>query len=99
MDEVLVTVAVDLGGRPYWAWDSPMPTPRVGDFDTELAADFWQGFAMNARMNLHVVLHQGRNSHHIIEAIFKAAARAIRSACEIDPRVVGVPSTKGTLTS
>jgi imidazoleglycerol-phosphate dehydratase len=99
MDEVLVTVALDLGGRPYWAWDAPMPTPRVGDFDTELAADFWQAVAMNARMNLHVVLHQGRNSHHIIEAIFKAAARALRTACEIDPRVQGVPSTKGTLTS
>ncbi len=97
MDEVLVTVAVDLGGRPYWAWDAPMPTPRVGDFDTELAADFWQAVAMNGRMNLHVVLHSGRNSHHVIEAVFKAAARALRSACEIDPRVVGVPSTKGTL--
>lgn len=99
MDEVLVTVAVDLGGRPYWAWDAPMPTPRVGDFDTELAADFWQAVAVNGRMNLHVVLHAGRNSHHVIEAIFKAAARALRSACEIDPRVVGVPSTKGTLSS
>ena len=99
MDEVLVTVAVDLGGRPYWAWDAPMPTPRVGDFDTELAADFWQAVAMNGRMNLHVLLHGGRNSHHVIEAIFKAAARALRSACEIDPRVVGVPSTKGTLSS
>lgn len=99
MDEVLVTVALDLGGRPYWAWDAPMPTPRVGDFDTELAADFWQAVAMNGRMNLHVLLHGGRNSHHVIEAIFKAAARALRSACEIDPRVVGVPSTKGTLSS
>jgi imidazoleglycerol-phosphate dehydratase len=99
MDEVLATVAVDLGGRPYWAWNAPMPTPRVGDFDTELAADFWQAVAMNARMNLHVVLHDGRNSHHVIEAIFKAIARALRSACEIDPRVQGVPSTKGTLSS
>lgn len=97
MDETLVTVAVDLGGRPYWSWKVEMPTPRVGDFDTELAADFWQAFATNARMNLHVVLHYGRNSHHVIEAIFKAAARAIRDACEVDPRVVGVPSTKGAL--
>jgi len=97
MDETLVTVAVDLGGRPYWSWHVAMPTQRVGDFDTELAADFWQAVATNARMNLHVVLHHGRNSHHVIEAIFKAAARAIRDACEIDPRVVGVPSTKGAL--
>ena len=97
MDETLVTAAVDLGGRPYFAWDAPMPTPRVGDFDTELAADFWHAAATHGRMNLHVVLHYGRNSHHVIEAIFKALARALRSATEHDPRVVGVPSTKGAL--
>lgn len=97
MDETLVTVAVDLGGRPYFAWDAAMPTPRVGDFDSELAADFWQGAAVHGKMNLHVLLHYGRNTHHVIEAIFKALARALRSACEHDPRVVGVPSTKGTL--
>ena len=97
MDETLVTVAVDLGGRPYWAWDAPMPTPRVGDFDTELAADFWQGAATHARMNYHVLLHYGRNTHHAIEAIFKASARALRMACEIDPRQSGIPSTKGAL--
>jgi imidazoleglycerol-phosphate dehydratase len=97
MDETLVTVAVDLGGRPYFAWSAAMPTPRVGDFDTELAADFWQAVAVNAKMNLHVVLHYGRNGHHVIEAIFKALARAIRSASEIDPRVQGIPSTKGAL--
>ena len=97
MDETLVTVAVDLGGRPYWSWTVAMPTPRVGEFDTELAADFWQAVATNGRMNLHVLLHHGRNSHHVIEAIFKAAARAIRDACAIDPRVEGVPSTKGAL--
>lgn len=97
MDEVLVTCAVDLGGRPYWAWNAPMPTPRVGDFDTELVADFWHAVSVHGRMNLHVLLHYGRNSHHISEAIFKALARALRMACEIDPRVQGVPSTKGTL--
>ena len=97
MDETLVTAAVDLGGRPFFAWDAPMPTPRVGDFDTELAADFWQAVAVHGRMNLHVILHYGRNSHHIIEAIFKALARALRSAAEHDARVQGIPSTKGAL--
>ncbi len=99
MDETLVTVAVDLGGRPFWVWNVPMPTPRVGDFDTELAADFWHAVATNARMNFHAILHHGRNSHHVIEAVFKAAARSIRMAAEIDPRASGVPSTKGTLSS
>ena len=97
MDETLVTCAVDLGGRPYWVWNAPMPTPRMGDFDTELVADFWHAVSVHARMNLHVLLHYGRNSHHISEAIFKGLARALRMACEIDPRVQGVPSTKGTL--
>lgn len=97
MDETLVTAAVDLGGRPFWVWDAPMPTPRVGDFDTELAADFWQAAATHGKMNLHVLLHYGRNSHHVIEAIFKSLARALRTACEVDPRVQGVPSTKGAL--
>lgn len=97
MDETLVTCAVDLGGRPYWVWNAPMPTPRVGDFDTELGADFWHAVSVHGRMNLHVLLHYGRNAHHILEAVFKGLARAIRHACERDPRVEGVPSTKGTL--
>jgi imidazoleglycerol-phosphate dehydratase len=97
MDETLVTCAVDLGGRAYWAWDAPMPAAKIGTFDTELVADFWQAVSTQARMNLHVLLHYGRNSHHISEAIFKGLARALRMAVEIDPRVVGVPSTKGTL--
>jgi imidazoleglycerol-phosphate dehydratase len=97
MDETLVTCAVDLGGRPYWAWIVPMPTPRVGDFDTELVADFWQAFTVQGRLNLHVILHYGRNSHHVSEAVFKGLARALRSACELDPRSPGVPSTKGVL--
>lgn len=97
MDETLVTVAVDLGGRPYWVWNAPMPSPRVGDFDTELVADFWQGFTTQGRLNLHVLLHYGRNAHHISEAIFKGLARALRDACEPDPRASGVPSTKGVL--
>lgn len=97
MDETLVTVAVDLGGRPYWVWNVAMPTERVGEFDSELAADFWQAVATQGRMNLHVLLHHGRNTHHVIEAIFKAAARALRHALEVDPRDPGIPSTKGTL--
>jgi imidazoleglycerol-phosphate dehydratase len=97
MDETLVTCAVDLGGRAYWAWDAPMPSAKIGTFDSELIADFWQAVAVQGRMNLHVLLHYGRNTHHISEAIFKGLARALRTATEIDPRCVGVPSTKGTL--
>ncbi len=97
MDETLVTIAVDLGGRPYWVWEVAMPTPRVGDFDSELVADFWQAVANQGRMNLHVLLHHGRNTHHVSEAIFKGAARALRAAFEADPRSPGIPSTKGTL--
>lgn len=97
MDETLVTTAVDLGGRAHFAYDAPMPTPKVGTFDTELVADFWQAVATSGRMNLHVLKHYGRNSHHLAEAIFKGCARSLRAAVEHDPRVEGVPSTKGTL--
>ncbi|WP_422925226.1 imidazoleglycerol-phosphate dehydratase HisB [Singulisphaera sp. PoT] len=97
MDETLVTCAVDLGGRPYWAWNAPFPSPKIGTFDTELVADFWQAFSTQGRMNLHVLLHYGRNSHHISEAIFKGLARTLRMATERDPRNDGVPSTKGSL--
>jgi imidazoleglycerol-phosphate dehydratase len=97
MDETLVTTAVDLGGRPFWVWDAPMPAPQIGTFDSELVADFWQAVCTQGRMNLHVLLHYGRNTHHISEAIFKGLARALRTACERDPRGEGVPSTKGSL--
>lgn len=97
MDETLVTVAVDLGGRPFYVSNAKFPTPRVGDFDTELVDDFWQGFSTAAMCNLHVKLEYGRNSHHIAEAIFKCAARALRMAWEIDPNQKGVPTTKGVL--
>jgi len=97
MDETLVTCAVDLGGRPYWAWNAPFPSPKIGTFDTELVADFWQAVTTQGRMNLHILLHYGRNSHHISEAIFKGLARTLRMATEHDPRNEGVPSTKGTL--
>ncbi|MCA1684469.1 MAG: imidazoleglycerol-phosphate dehydratase HisB [Planctomycetia bacterium] len=97
MDETLVTCAVDLSGRPFWVWDAPMPSQKIGTFDSELVADFWQAFTARARVNLHVLLHYGRNTHHVSEAIFKGLARALRSACEHDPRGAGVPSTKGVL--
>jgi imidazoleglycerol-phosphate dehydratase len=97
MDETLVTCAVDIGGRPYWAWQAPMPAPKIGEFDSELVADFWQAVAVNGRMNLHFLLHYGRNAHHISEAIFKGLARTLRDASERDPRGQGIPSTKGSL--
>lgn len=98
MDETLVTVAVDLSGRVFFAWNAPMPSPQIGTFDSELVSEFWRALASNARMNLHVLLHHGSNTHHVSEAIFKALARSIRIAAEIDPRAPGaVPSTKGTL--
>jgi imidazoleglycerol-phosphate dehydratase len=97
MDEVLVTTAVDLGGRAFWVWNVPMPAAKIGCFDSELVADFWQAVSSHGRMNLHVMLHYGRNTHHISEAVFKAVARALRDAFELDPRSTDVPSTKGTL--
>jgi imidazoleglycerol-phosphate dehydratase len=97
MDETLLTCAVDLGGRPFWVWSAAMPSPKIGEFDSELIADFWQAFTVQARLNLHVLLHYGRNTHHISEAIFKGLARALRDAAEHDPRSPGVPSTKGVL--
>jgi imidazoleglycerol-phosphate dehydratase len=97
MEETLVTTAVDLSGRYFLVFGASFPTQKIGDFDSELVEDFWQATAANALCNLHVVLHHGRNSHHISEAIFKSAARALRMALELDPRTQGVPSTKGTL--
>jgi imidazoleglycerol-phosphate dehydratase len=97
MEETLVTSAVDLGGRAYLVLDAKIPTPKIGDFDSELIFDFWQAFSANALCNLHILVHYGRNSHHIAEGMFKATARALRVAAEPDPRMHGVPSTKGTL--
>jgi len=97
MEETLATVAIDLGGRAWFAFQAQFPTDKIGQFDTELVADFWQAFAANALCNLHVVVHYGRNSHHIAEAIFKAAARALRMAIAADPRISDIPSTKGVL--
>lgn len=97
MEETLCTVALDLGGRAYFVFESDLTAGKIGDFDAELVADFWHAFAANELCNLHIIVHHGRNSHHITEAIFKATARALRNAIEADPRLHGVPSTKGTL--
>lgn len=97
MDETLVHAAVDISGRGQAYCDLPIPTERVGSFDTELAVEFFYAFARDAHVTLHVRELAGANSHHIIEAAFKAAGRAMRYACELDPRVNGVPSTKGSL--
>ena len=97
MEETLATTAIDLSGRYWLVFKVEFPTAKIGDFDSELVEDFWQAAAANALCNLHVLVHYGRNSHHISEAIFKATARALRMAVEHDPRTTGVPSTKGTL--
>ena len=97
MEETLVTSALDLSGR-FWFVDSyTIPTEKIGTFDSQLVEVFWQAFAANALMNLHLVLHHGANSHHIAEGFFKATARALRMAIAIDPRQQGVPSSKGIL--
>lgn len=97
MDETLVTSALDLSGRAFCVWNADVPVEVLGAFNTALAEEFWRAVAGNGLMNLHVVCHYGKNSHHIIEAIFKATARALRQAVEHDPRATGVPSTKGVL--
>jgi len=97
MDEACVTCAIDLSGRPYFVWRVPMPKAKVGEFDTELAEVFFEGFARGVGCNLHVHLVEGTVLHHIIEISFKALAKALRQAVELDPRGGGVPSTKGTL--
>lgn len=96
-DETLVTAAIDLSGRPHLVYQSPLRSGRVGRFDVELVREFFQALTSSAGMNLHLVVNYGKNRHHIIEAMFKATARALREAVMIDPRVKGVPSTKGAL--
>jgi imidazoleglycerol-phosphate dehydratase len=97
MDEACVTCALDLSGRPYFAWRVPLPKAKVGDFDAELAEVFFNGFVRGAGCNLHMRLLEGESLHHIIEVCFKAFARALRDAVERDPRAGGIPSTKGRL--
>ncbi|MCA0986812.1 imidazoleglycerol-phosphate dehydratase HisB [Guptibacillus algicola] len=97
MDDALAQVVVDLSNRPHLEYRVELPADRVGTFDTELVHEFLWKLALEARMNLHVIVHYGHNTHHIIEAIFKALGRALDEATLLDPRVKGVPSTKGML--
>jgi imidazoleglycerol-phosphate dehydratase len=97
MDEVLVTAAVDLSGRAVFVWHAEIPAEILGTFNAPLAEEFWRAVASHGAFNLHVFCYYGRNTHHIVEGIFKASARALRQAVESDPRMVGIPSTKGVL--
>jgi imidazoleglycerol-phosphate dehydratase len=97
MDEALAQVVVDLSNRPHFEFRGQFPSEKVGTFDVELIHEFLWKLALEARMNLHVIVHYGRNTHHMIEAVFKALGRALDEATMIDPRVKGVPSTKGML--
>ncbi|HEX8119256.1 MAG TPA: imidazoleglycerol-phosphate dehydratase HisB [Pyrinomonadaceae bacterium] len=97
MDEALCRAVVDLSGRFYLVYEVETRRQTVGNFSVELAEHFWRSLAEAARCNLHIDCLRGRNTHHILEGTFKATARALRKAVERDPRVTGVPSTKGTL--
>ncbi len=97
MDETLASVAVDISGRPYLVYHVNLPKVKLGEFDVELAREFFQAFANHCGLNLHINVMYGDNVHHIIEACFKAFARALDSASQLDPRVEGVMSTKGML--
>ena len=98
MDEALTRAAIDVSGRPYLIWKVAFSAPKIGDFDTELVREWFQAFAMNAGVTLHVETLYGDNNHHIAESCYKALARALREAIEIDPRQKDrIPSTKGSL--
>jgi imidazoleglycerol-phosphate dehydratase len=97
MDEVLVTSAIDLSGRPFCVWKVSLPCELLGNFNAPLAEEFWRAVSSAGTLTLHVLCHHGGNTHHVIEAVFKATARALRQAVEMDPRSPGVPSTKGVL--
>src|SRR5690606_27345058 len=97
MDETLGQVVLDLSNRPHLEFRAQFPAQRVGRFDTELVHEFFWKLALEARMNLHVILHYGRNTHHMIEALFKALGRALDEAVQSDSRVTSVPSSKGVL--
>jgi imidazoleglycerol-phosphate dehydratase len=97
MDETLAQVSIDLSGRPFLEFRGPSKVDPIGSFDFGLVEEFTRALAMSAAMTLHVEVEYGKNNHHIAEAIFKALARALDMACQIDPRVTGVPSSKGRL--
>lgn len=97
MDEVLTTVAVDFGGRPALVYGADVPRGRIGDFDVELVPEWFQGFTNAALINLHAKVWYGRNRHHMVESLFKALAKAVDQATQLDPRIQDIPSTKGSL--
>ena len=97
MDETLAEVAIDLSGRPFLSFRADLPGGSAGEFDSELAEEFFRAFAVHARATVHVVLRYGTNLHHCMEALFKAAARALDVASRLDPRVKEIPSTKGMI--
>jgi imidazoleglycerol-phosphate dehydratase len=97
MDETMASVAVDLSGRPYLVYNVRLPKVKIGEFDVELVREFFQAFVNNCGANLHVNVMYGENVHHIVEACFKAAARALDQATQVDERIKGVMSTKGKL--
>ncbi|MNI83154.1 Imidazoleglycerol-phosphate dehydratase [compost metagenome] len=97
MDEALAQVIIDVSNRPHFEYRAEYPSQQVGSFSTELVHEFLWKLALEARITLHVIVHYGQNTHHMIEAIFKALGRALDEATMIDPRVTGVPSTKGVL--
>ncbi|OCT15783.1 imidazoleglycerol-phosphate dehydratase [Paenibacillus pectinilyticus] len=97
MDEALAQVVIDISNRPHFEYRAEYPTANVGSFETQLVHEFLWKFALEARITLHVIVHYGQNTHHMIEGVFKALARALDEATSIDPRVQGVPSTKGVL--
>jgi imidazoleglycerol-phosphate dehydratase len=97
MNEALATVALDISGRPYLAYNMDLSASQVGGFDTDLTHEFFQAFITNAGVSLHIRLQAGTNPHHVIEAVFKAFGKAMDRACRIDPRIIGVQSTKGML--
>ncbi|WP_371320228.1 imidazoleglycerol-phosphate dehydratase HisB [Chengkuizengella axinellae] len=97
MDEALAQVVIDVSNRPHFEYRAEYPSNLVGSFNTELVHEFLWKFALEARLTLHVIVHYGQNTHHMIEAVFKALGRALDEATAIDPRVQGVPSTKGVL--
>jgi len=97
MDEALCRSVIDLSGRFYLVYEVPTKRQRIGNFSVELAEHFWRSFAETAKFNLHIDCLRGRNTHHMLEGSFKATARALRQAVDLNPRVIGVPSTKGSL--
>lgn len=97
MDEALAEIALDFSGRPLLCWNVPWQQEQIKTFQVSLVEEFWRAFAVNSGLNMHVNVKAGKDAHHVAEAIFKGAARAMRSALSYDPRSTGIPSTKGSL--